>query len=150
MVETALQVLNRRLSRLSSSSILANTVNGYVTWYINRWETYPSLLPTCLDFVEARGASALMESGDTSFRSFMNLFLGKCIETRELGTTTAIAAISAVSAVIKDAVETKLIDGKDELIDIENKRILTVTKDFTTMLNLKEKLLLCQQMMVIV
>ncbi len=31
------------------------------------------------------------------------------------------------------------IDGKDELIDIENKRILTVTKDFTTMLNLKEK-----------
>ena len=127
VVEPALRVLNSRLSRLSSSSILANTVNCYVTWYITNWESYPGLLPICLDFIEARGASALLES-DTSFLSLMDFFLDKCIETRQLGTATALAAISAVSVAIKDAVETKLIDGKDELITRLSQALLDASK----------------------
>lgn len=115
-MEPALRVLKDRLVRLSSSSILANTVTGFVTHYIGHWEKFPSLLPVCLDFVQARGVGALLERGDASLRWYADFFLDKCIEARRLGTATALAAIPAASAVIKEAVEKNIVDGLDDLV----------------------------------
>ena len=116
VVEPALQVLKDRLVRMSSSSILANTVTGFVTAYIHQWETFPSLLPVCLDFVQARGVTALMERGDASLRWYADFFLEKCIESRQFGTTTALAAIPAAASVIKESVEKNLVYGLDDLV----------------------------------
>lgn len=116
VVEPALQVLKDRLVRLSSSSILANTVTGFVTYYILHWESFPSLLPVCLEFVQARGVTALMEQGDASLRATLDFFLDKCIESRQLGTTTALTAIPAASSVIRESVEKNLVDGLDDLV----------------------------------
>lgn len=128
MVEPALQVLKDRLVRLSSSSILANTVTGFVTYYIGAWETFPSLMPVCLDFVQARGVGALMERGDTSFRWYADFFLGKCIESRQLGTATALSAIPAASAVIKDALQKSLVLGSDDLLTRLTRALLEASK----------------------
>lgn len=116
MVEMALKVLKNRLARLSSSSILANTVTGFVTYYITNWKTYPSLLPVCLDFILARGAGALQES-DTSLAWYIDFFLDKCIETRQLGSAVALLAIPTASAVIKETVEKSLLmEGLDKVV----------------------------------
>ncbi len=116
VVETAMKVLKNRLARLSSSSILANTVTGFVTCYITHWQAFPNLLPVCLNFVLARGAGALQEN-DTSLRWYVDFFLDKCIETRQLGSAVALLAIPTASAVIKEAVEKNLIiDGIDDLV----------------------------------
>ena len=116
VVETALKVLKTRLARLSSSSVLANTVTGFVTCYINHWQSFPSLLPVCLDFVLARGAGALQES-DTSLRWYVDFFLDKCIETRQFGSAVALLAIPTTAAVIKETIEKNLItEGLDDLV----------------------------------
>lgn len=116
VVETGLKVLKNRLARLSSTSVLANTVTGFVAYYIGHWESYPSLLPVCLEYILARGASALQES-DTSLGRYVDFFLDKCIETRQLGSAVALLAIPTTSAVIKEIVEKNLLmGGLDEVV----------------------------------
>lgn len=103
-METALKGMKTRLARLSSSSVLANTVTGFVTYYITNWRLYPSLLPVCLDFVQARGAGALLES-DTSLQNHLDFFLDKCIQARQLGSPVALLAIQTTSSIIKEIIE---------------------------------------------
>lgn len=104
VLETALKGMKTRLARLSSSSVLANTVTGFVTYYITNWRLYPSLLPVCLDFVQARGAGALLES-DTSLQNHLDFFLDKCIQARQLGSPVALLAIQTTSSIIKEIIE---------------------------------------------
>lgn len=102
--------------RLSSSSVLANSVTGFVSYYMSHWQCFPTLLPACLDFIRARGAKALQES-DSSLRWFIDFFLDKCIDSRQLGSSVALAAMPAVSIVIKECVEKKLyVENFDEII----------------------------------
>ena len=87
VAEPALKILTQRVARLSSSSVLANSVVCYVNYYIQHADTHPSLLPVCLNFVLQRGATCLVEN-ETSLKQFANFFLDKCIETKTFGTAT--------------------------------------------------------------
>lgn len=83
---------------------------------MSHWQCFPTLLPACLDFIRARGAKALQES-DSSLRWFIDFFLDKCIDSRELGSSVALAAMPAVSIVVKECVEKKLyVEGLDGII----------------------------------
>ena len=116
VVEMALKGLKNRLARLSSSSVLANTVTCFVTYYISHWQLYPSLVPACLDFVQARGATSLLES-DTSLQANLDFLLDTFIETRQLGSAVALSAIPTASAVIKETIEKSLpINDLDNVI----------------------------------
>ena len=112
VVEVALREMKNRLARLSSSSILVNTVTGFVIYYIAHWEEYPSVLPVCLEFVQARGAKALLES-DTSLQWYLDFFLEKCIDSRQLGSTVALFAIPTVAVVVKEMIEKNLMKDTD-------------------------------------
>lgn len=116
VLETALKGLKTRLARLSSSSVLANTVTCFVTYYITHWKLYPSLLPACLDFVQARGAGALLES-ETSLQKHIDFFLDECIQARPLGSPVALLAIQTTSSVIREIIEKGLpVNDLEEVI----------------------------------
>lgn len=87
VAEPALKILTQRVARLSSSSVLANSVVCYVNYFIQHADTHPGLLPVCLNFVLQRGAICLVEN-ETSLKHFANFFLDKCIETKTFGTAT--------------------------------------------------------------
>ena len=92
IAEAALKILTHRVARLSSSSVLANSMVYYVNHYILHAEAFPSLLPICLEFVRLRGATCLVES-ETSLKGFADFFLDKCIESKAFGITTVLIPI---------------------------------------------------------
>lgn len=96
VAEPALKILTHRVARLSSSSVLANSVVCYVNYYIQHADTHPNLLPICLNFVLQRGATCLVEN-ETSLKQFADFFLDKCIETKTFGITTVLPQSKSLS-----------------------------------------------------
>jgi hypothetical protein len=111
-----LKVITNRFARFASSSVMINPINAYMMYYISHWQTYSSLLPICLDFVQARGAMALQET-ETSLQEHIHFFLDQCIEKRELGSAVALLAIPTAAVVIKETlVKNLMTNGIDEVI----------------------------------
>ncbi|XP_057375048.1 uncharacterized protein LOC130696001 [Daphnia carinata] len=115
VVEAAMRSLTNRFARFSRSSVMANHINSYITYFISRWQAHPSLVPICLEFIQIRGASALQES-ETSLREHIDFFLNTCIEMRHLGSAVALLAFPTASIVIKEAfAKGLLVDNVDEV-----------------------------------
>lgn len=93
--------LMNRFARFSPSSVMANHVNSYITYFISHWQSHPSLVPVSLEFIQIRGAAALQES-ETSLREHIDFLLNTCMETRQLGSAVALLAIPTASIVIKE------------------------------------------------
>lgn len=115
VVEAAMRSLTNRFARFSRSSVMANHINSYITYFISHWQTHPSLVPVSLDFIQIRGASALQES-ETSLREHIDFFLNTCMEARHLGSAIALLAFPTASIVIKEAfAKGLLVDNVDDV-----------------------------------